>query len=531
MSALTGTGTLVRLALRRERIRIPVWSLALGLTVLGSVPALEESFPTAEARQARAELVQNPAAIVMAGPGFGLDDYTLGAMVANELSLTLVVAAAIMSIFMVVRHTRAEEESGRAELVRAAVVGRSAAAVAALVTTAIANALVALLIWGGLVAGGLDAGDGLLLSVAVGLTGVAFGGVALVAAQVTEHARAASGMAMAVLGAAFLVRGIGDVLVEHGGLLSWFSPIAWAQQTRPYAGARWWPLLLTAALVAGTLLAAHALAARRDFAAGLVAQRPGRAQARPALASPLALATRLTLPSFVAWTVAVAVSGAAFGALVNSVQDAMEDSPLMEQLLGGESRVTESFFALFLPYLVLAAVAYALSVVQRLRSEETEGRAEVVLARPVSRWTWFGTTLGVSAVGGVLVLAVGAFAMGATGAAVTGDGSWTGRVTGGALAYVPALVLVVALGALLFGTWPKLFGLAWALVGWMTVVLVLGTLLDLPEWTTWISPVNQTPAVPMEALEALPLVIMGAGALVLGALGMAGFRRRDVPTV
>ena len=30
----------------------------------------------------------NPAAVMLSGPGYGLDDYTLGAMVANEVALT-----------------------------------------------------------------------------------------------------------------------------------------------------------------------------------------------------------------------------------------------------------------------------------------------------------------------------------------------------------------------------------------------------------------------------------------------------------
>ncbi len=95
------------------------------------VTALGEVYPTAAERQARAVLMTNPAAVLMGGPAFGLDGYTIGAMVANEGTLTMLVATAIMSILLVVRHTRAEEETGRAELVRAAAVGRRAGLAAA----------------------------------------------------------------------------------------------------------------------------------------------------------------------------------------------------------------------------------------------------------------------------------------------------------------------------------------------------------------------------------------------------------------
>lgn len=530
MTALAGTGTLLRLALRRDRVRIPVWALAIGLTVLGSVPALEAAYPTPESRAGRALLMSNPASIMLAGPGFGLDDYTLGAMTANELSLTLIVAAAIMSVFMVVRHTRAEEENGRAELVRAAAVGRPAFAVAAITVTAIANGLVALLVWGALVGTGLEAGDGLLLSVGIGVTGLVFGAIALVAAQVTEHARAASGIGMAVLGLAFVVRGVGDIMVEHGGTLSWFSPIAWAQQTRPYAGGRWWPLLLSVALVALALALAGALGERRDFAAGLLPQRSGRPTASRALSTPVALAMRLVWPSFVAWTVGIVLGGVTFGSLVDAVQDALADNPTLTEVLGGGSDIGDAVLALFFPYLALAGAAYGLTVVQRLRSEETEGRVEVVLTRGVSRSRWLGSGLAVAAITAAIAVVLGGLSMGGAAAAATGDASWTGRMTEAAIVYLPALALVIAIGAVLLGAWPRLLGLVWALVGWMTLVMILGTLLDMPDWARWLSPIDQTPAVPQEALTAAPLLIMGAGAAVLTVLALATFRRRDIPT-
>ena len=69
---------------------------------------------------------------MLSGPGYGTTNYTLGAMMANELSVRGHAGDAIMSLLLVVRHTRAEEEDGRAELVRAGAVGRRAPLAAAL---------------------------------------------------------------------------------------------------------------------------------------------------------------------------------------------------------------------------------------------------------------------------------------------------------------------------------------------------------------------------------------------------------------
>src|SRR3954453_17713818 len=204
-------------------------------------------------------------------------------MIANELSLSVMVAAAIMSIQLVVRHTRAEEESGRAELIRAGIVGRRAPLTAALLEAALADLAVVAVIAAGLTASGLAPVDSLALATGIGLTGLLFGAVAAVTAQLSAHARAASGWALAVLGAAAVVRGVGDTLHAHGSPLSWFSPIAWAQQTRPFVDLRWWPLLLSLALIAVLTGCAYALSGRRDFAVGVVAPRRGPSEAAPSL--------------------------------------------------------------------------------------------------------------------------------------------------------------------------------------------------------------------------------------------------------
>ncbi|HXV94883.1 MAG TPA: ABC transporter permease, partial [Pseudonocardia sp.] len=159
--ALAGTGTLLRFALRRDRVRLVIWILAIGALATSTVSSLQTTYPTAADRQARAELMANPAAVMLSGPSFGLDDYTLGAMVANESTLWLVFLAGIMSITLVVRHTRAEEESGRAELVRAGVVGRHTQLTAAMLLLALANTAAAVVIAGGLTGTGLDAAGSL----------------------------------------------------------------------------------------------------------------------------------------------------------------------------------------------------------------------------------------------------------------------------------------------------------------------------------------------------------------------------------
>ncbi|MPZ96885.1 MAG: hypothetical protein GEU96_18745 [Propionibacteriales bacterium] len=66
-----------------------------------------------------------------------------------------------------------------------------------------------------------------------------------------------------------------------------------------------------------------------------------------------------------------------------------------------------------------------------------------------------------------------------------------------------------------------------ALVG-CVVVGWLGGILDIPEWLADVSPFNHLPNAPLEPITAAPLVILSVVAVALTAVGLVGFRRRDV---
>lgn len=530
--ALAGTGTLLRFALRRDRIRLTVWLLAIGLLATSTVSSLQTAYPTAADRQARAELMTNPAAIVLSGPSYGLDDYSLGAMVANESTLWLIFLAAIMSITTVVRHTRTEEETGRAELVRAGVVGRHTQLTAAMVLLVLADTAAAVIVTGGLAGTGLDPADSLAVGVGVGLTGLVFGAVAAVAAQLTEHHRAATGSALAVLGAATLVRGLGDIAGTGGSALSWSSPIAWAQQTRAFVDLRWWPLLASLALVVAATALAYLLAGRRDLGAGLVPPRRGPAAASGLLSGPTGLAARLQRGALLGWSAGLLVTGLAFGTLADAVGAALAENPQLERFIGagGAASLTDAFLATTLTYVGLLSAAFAVTSVLRHRAEETAGRTEALLACSLGRTRHLGGGLLVSLAGAVLLLLVGGLGMGVTAAAVTGDGALVVEVLVGALVHLPAVLLVAGVAVAALGLAPRLTALAWVVLGYAVLAGVLGGLLGLPDRALRFSPFDWVPAVPAEPVDVAPLAAMTVLAAVLVAAGLAGFRRRDLAT-
>jgi ABC-2 type transport system permease protein len=527
---LAGTPTLLSAALRQDRRRLAIWVASLGgLTVYAAV-ALGTVYPTAADRQARAAVIDTPAGTMLSGPGYGTADYSLGAMIANELALSVMVAAAVMSVLLVVRHTRAEEDDGRAELLLAGAVGRSAPLTTALLLTVLADTAVGVVVTAGLVGAGLAAVDAVLLAAGIALTGMVFGAVAAVTVQLASQSRAATGAALAVLGAAVLVRGVGDVLEPGGSALSWLSPIAWAQQTRAFVDLRPEPLLLSLALIAALVGVAHRLAGRRDLGAGLVTPRRGPATASALLSGPAGLLARLQRGTVTGWAVGLLLLGATFGSLTDSVVDMLAgNARLAAAFATTGAGLADSFTAASATYYGLCTAGFAVASVLRLRGEETSGRTELLLAGALDRRRLLGTGVAVTSAAAVLLLVAAGLGGGLAAAAVTGDTGAVGTQLGAALVQLPAVLVVAAVAAALVGLAPRLSALAWLLVCWALLAGLFGPLLGLPDRVLRLSPFGWVPAVPAEDVAVAPLAGLTVVAAALLVVALAGFRRRDVP--
>lgn len=527
--SLTGTADLVRFALRRDRVKLPIWVGGISLGMFYAVTALPTVYSTPEERQVRADLMDSPAATMMSGPGYGLDNYTLGAMVTNEMVLWLAVPAAMMSIFLVVRHTRAEEETGRAELIRSAVVGRHAAPVAALIVALLANAAVALLTSLAMISADLAVADSFAVGLGIGLTGLVFAGVATMTAQLTEHARSASSMAMAVVGAAYLLRAIGDAAEPGGNLVSWLSPLAWIQQTRPFVELRWWPLLLSAAVLVGVVAVAYALSGRRDVGAGLLPARLGRPDAPKSLSSPFGLAVRQQRASVIGWGIGLFVFALASGSLSDSVTEAVLDNPEMAEVFTANGQQpTDGFYSTMALFSALMVAAFAVTSVLRLKSEERAGHTEAVLATAVSRRSWITAWLGFTALASALLLFISGLGVGLGAISGAADAGTLGEVLVATIAFLPPVLVVIGLAAALFGLRPAVSAWAWLLVAYAFFFGMFGALLGLPDVFNDLSPFSHLTVMPLTNLEALPLVALFAIAAALALVGGLLFSKRDL---
>ncbi|PEG39686.1 ABC transporter [Mycolicibacterium duvalii] len=507
-------------ALRRDRLRLTVW-LAVLTALVGYTPgALELAYPEEEQRWARVELLKTPAGTLMSGPVFGVNETALGTMLANELMLTLIVAASILAVLTVIRHTRAAEEDGSAELVLASVVGRHARTTAALTLAGAVNTTLAVTMTAALAATGLDVMNSAAMCVGVAAVAMVFAAVAAVTAQLWRTARAATGAALAVLALAVLVRGLGDVIDHSGSTLSWFSPIAWAQQMRAFVDVRWWPLVALIALAVGLVIVAGNLEQRRQYDDGTIASTGDRPHARP-VGGVFGLHLVLQRGQMVGWSVGLFGAGLAFGSMTQSLLDAAVDNELIARMLNAEG--TDGVHTAMSQFLAAAASAYAVATVLRVYADERCGLGEAVLARPVSRWRWLSTAVAASVLGSTVLMACAGLGNGLGAGLTVGAADTVLRLTGAGLAFVPALAVLAGVAAVAVALRQPWIG--WLAVTFVVTSLYLAALLRLPQWLVDLSPVGRITA--PQQLSAGTLMVMAALAVALTALAGFVYRHRD----
>lgn len=521
----TGTAGLLRLNLRRDRILLPVWIWLLTATVAASAFATTGLYASVAERVAAARVVNtSPALVALYGPV--LNEQSTGELAMGKMTVMYALFVMGMGLVVVRRHTRVEEESGRAELMGATLVGRSAPLRAALLEAAGAALMLGALCAAVDVAAGLE----LAGSLAFGLswTGAALVGAATAAvcAQLAASARTCGGLALATFAVWDVVRAAGDIGPDA---LGWLSPLGWGTRLDAWGDTRWWVLGLYVALAGVLVVVAHRLRARRDLGNGLLVERAGPAGGR--IGSALALVWRLNRLSTSWWLVASVASGALFGSVAPHI-GTLFDSPAGQaalEALGGKGRVEDAMLAALLSVMAAVLSAYAVQVAASGAREETDGRTPAVLAATGSRAGVFGAQVLISAAGlAALAVAYGVGSAIGYGSQVGGVGHALGRLVPAALAHVPAMWVVGAVAVLAWAWWPHAPGVGWAaLVAFVTIGEV-GPLLELPDWAIGISPFQHVVKVPVQPVDVSSEVGLVVAAALLLAAAYGRYRARDI---
>jgi ABC-2 type transport system permease protein len=524
---MTGARPLLRAALKQDVRNIGPWIVLISALSASSVLAYGLVFPDEQSRrQLAATLGANPALNLIFGPARDL--MTADGFNAWRAGMLGAFFAALMAIFIVVRNSRADEDSGQAELLASGVMGRQTRLAVALIMAVMASTALGVVSWLITIACGGGAVSSLFLSATFTASGLMFAGVAGIAAQIGSDARTANSIAVAVLGVLFIVRGYIDTAGSPGWTV-WLTPFGWLEQVRPATGNNGWPLLpaLGFAIVAAAV--ALALHARRDFGLGMIPLRRGPARGG-LVASVWGLALRINRGSLISWLVAFAGLGAVFGFLSTSVSSVFAHHTSLGGLTaGGAATGAGLLFGFIVTILNLAgiiAAVFGVQIVLRIYAEETGYRVEPVLAGSLTRAKYLASNALIAFVAPAIAVTIAGTVIGLI-AATAGKGISAADVIGQAVASIPAVWALIAVALAAVGANPRV-----RLVGWLAVVAafaltILGPLFKLWGWILGISPFWHVPNVTANP-DWSGLTVVGLVAVILTGAAFAGFRRRDI---
>ena len=473
---------------------------------------------------------QNPAQIALQGPVYGVENFRAGQMFAAENHLFTLVAVAIMNIFMIIRHTRGDEEKGCIEVVRSLPTGRLACIHAAMLTAACVNVVIAVSHWLLLLALGINGTDmagALAYGVTLGVTGMFFAALTAFFAQLSSSAQEVAGYSFMFLLGAYLVRAVGDQVNEN---LARVSPFGLIMRAEVFVGNYLWPIIAVSVFALAVCVLAYMLYFKRDMDQGYIPERHGKAEASAFLRKPFGLAWRLNKNTLLAWIVGMFVGGAALGGLLGEAEDFAAENEIFLALMpqSPDFSITELFTMVLYILLAIVCIAPVLSLTLKFLGEEKDNRAEYILSGAVSRAKYMAGYVGIAFIASVIMPFATATGLWLVGMVTMDDPIAFSTMLWAIIVYVPALWVMLGLGVFVTGVLPKFAMLVWAYFAYIFIAGFFGDMLNLPEWAIRLSPMGFVPRLPLDEVRAGSMLGLTVVAVALGVLGFVFYRRRDI---
>lgn len=535
---MTGIGALLGQRIRRDRLQVALWTIGTALLAYFAYVGVAESYGSAQDRTSLlGAAVANPVILVFRGLPSGSGE---GAFITFLILPWLCLLAAFMSTFLAVRHTRGDEEAGRAELLAATPASRAAGLFATVVHGTLSNMALAALVALAFIATGLEPAGSVLTGAAAGAVGWVFLGVGLVAGQLFRTARAANSVSVWTLLGLFVAAGVGNALGTpsddlqrvESSWLTWVSPFGWVENTRPFVENDGLLLLLTVAAAIVLIAAAAVLHGARDLGESFVAERAGRVDAPGALATPGALVWRLTRGAVLGWAMGGLIVGLLSTSLASIVAEIGSTNATVQAMLeqlAGAGNIEQGTVTVFFTMLGVLAACAAVQTVCRARQEESQGTAEILLATPLHRVRWLAGYLVVGFAAIVAVALAGGVGAALGIAARDGDPALMRdvAVVGGGQVAAASVFLVVT--SLIFVVLPRAtIALGWTLVLLGMVLGLFGPLFGFPAWLTDLSPVGVAPLIEGDALDVRGLWWLLGATAIGAAASLTLMRRREL---
>ncbi|MDR0416058.1 MAG: hypothetical protein LBH76_01830 [Propionibacteriaceae bacterium] len=521
---------LFKFAVRRDRWRLIAW--IAGLTALGTlfVPVFPSLVGDDAEMSILGEMMENPAMVAMCGARYG-GEYTLAIMYTQMMLVWVALAVAIFNVLLVIRHTRADEEAGRLEVLGSLPVGRSANLLSVTLLAVAANVVIGLLTGFGQAAfnvATVDLPGSLTIGAALAACGLAFAGLALVIVQVTETSRSATGSAMTLVGLAYLVRAGGDVSAPAAALA---SPLGLIEKTEPFYANELWPVALLLGVFLVLAAVAFALNRIRDLGLGMIPQRAGHAHAPKSLTGEWGLSWRLLRGTIIGWAVAVFTIAAAYGSIMGDMQAFAESSDLYQQVLGVDPSDPNLAAPVTATLLLIMAIIGAIPViiaVDKLAAEEKKSRLDPILGTAASRGRLFLGHALIAGITAVAMMALSGLGFGLVAQSVMDNPIPMATVMKAAANFTPALFFTAGLGLFLVGVAKKLTSLNWLYLVASFFMVYLGGILSMPRAAVRATPFGLVQRWPLEEFWLWPDLVLTVLAVALTALGLMAYRKRDI---
>jgi ABC-2 type transport system permease protein len=527
-------GAVVALVTARKAARSGVlWGLIFGVAIASSEISYVKIYTNAGQRDALAATYgSNKAMSALFGPAPLLQ--TVGGFTAFKISMTLMVLGAVWGLLTSTRLLRGEEDSARWDLLLAGLTTRRRAAAQALaglaigaVTLWLTTAIITVLS-GRSPTIRVSAESSLFFALAMVATAAMFLVVGAVTSQLAATRRQAAGIGAALLGVSYALRLVADAGAGFHWLV-WASPLGWVEERQPLTSPQPLAFLPIVGFSAVLALGAVFLAGRRDAGKSIVADRVhARAHLR-LLSGPTGLAIRMQRASVIGWWVSISMSALLFGLVARSAGATLSGSTgaVLSKLGAKGTGAAAVLGACFLILAVLVAFLAAGQVVAA-RAEESDGKLDQLLSRPVSRPSWLGGRLLV-ALGFLLVSGVAAAVFTWLGTTSQHAGVTLSTLLGAGINLVPPAVVVAGFGVLAFGIRPRLTSIAvYGLLGWSLLIVIVGGIGAINHWVLDTSVFHHMASAPAVPPNWGADGIMAAIGIACALAGGFAFNRRDI---
>jgi len=558
--------------LKRERIVSSVWIAGLVVAIVGLVPGMREALD-ADSQIALFAMLENPSLVAMMGPPYALINETFGSLYTSLMLLICAFTVGLMNVFLVIRHTRADEEKWRYEVVRSLPVGRLANLNAALITAVIVNVILAVLIGLGMYAFGdssMDFNGSMLWGAALGVTGLVFAAIAALFSQLCSNSRSAIGYSFGALMMLYLLRAPGDMEIRivsgsvvTGGSegLALFSPLGLVLRTQAYAGDFWWPIFVLLGVTAVIVILAFYFNSIRDIDQGLIPARRGRSEGSALVRTPFGLSFKLLRTGIIIWIIGMFSLGYAYGTVAGDVDQFMASNEMWQQLMIGPTGIQAMNDAGLTPDQILEQIRTAVSAmgytltelfmstitnimgvftlvplflfILRAKNEEKDGRTEAILATPTSRYKYLASFAVIAFISAIVIQFVLALSLYSSAMQELTDQSELSLkfLIEANMVYVPAQWVMLGIAILLIGLVPKATGILWGYFTFTLFFMFFGRMNIFPDWLQKFTPFGYIPQLPMDEINYLTMGILTAVAAALTCTGFILYSKRDINAI